>query len=244
MKRIRLTLCFALTFALVFTAGVYTSIAEESAENGTLVFGDANGDDKVNSTDLACLKRYIEGTISDFPGKEASYTMDVSFDGVINTTDSSYLKRYIIEVIPELPAREAMKKMPEKVFEYRNVNNAWSSYDDGFYVDNKGNVHVFDNIKKKEKIVKNIPINELQKNYVLLKKASKGSLSEPKSEMCDAGIITFTGYIQDGDTTQKLLLYQGGDVLQYNESQYTEFILGWMESLLTMEELFDAIKSL
>lgn len=244
MKRIRVMICFVLTFALVFTAGVYTSIAEESAESVTLVFGDANGDDKVNSTDLACLKRYIEGTINDFPGKEASYTMDVSFDGLINTTDSSYLKRYIIEIIPELPAREAMKKMPEKVFEYRHVNHAWSDYDDGFYVDNKGNVYVFDNIKKKEKIIKSIPINELHKNYILLKKASRGSLSKPEGVMCDAGIITFTGYIPDGDTTQDILLYQGGDVLQYNESQYTEFILGWMESLFTMEELYDAIKSL
>lgn len=60
------------------------------------VIGDLDGDGSVNSTDLAWLKRYILGTISNFPFDEA--IADINGDGKINSTDYAALKRLILNI--------------------------------------------------------------------------------------------------------------------------------------------------
>ncbi|NLD50560.1 MAG: hypothetical protein GX660_25745 [Clostridiaceae bacterium] len=236
MKSLKLALCFVLTFVLILTAAVFTSAAEgsvsdTSTEQDSLNLGDANGDIRVNSTDLALLKRYIGGIITDFPYEEALYTMDVNFDGFINSTDFSYLKRYIIEVISEFPVSEAVKQMPEKVFEYNYENHAWSDYNNGFYVDNKGNVHAYDKIKNTDEIIGSVPMVELQRMYILLAKASTGSITEPSNFMADAGTIKINGYLSTGDAPKEVLLFRGGNYKQYNQSPYADYIMDWFEGV-------------
>ncbi|TYQ15856.1 UNVERIFIED_CONTAM: alpha-tubulin suppressor-like RCC1 family protein [Acetivibrio alkalicellulosi] len=65
--------------------------------------GDINGDNKVNSTDLTLLRRYILEIISDFEVEDNLWSADLNGDNLINSTDYALLKRYIIESITEFP---------------------------------------------------------------------------------------------------------------------------------------------
>jgi len=70
------------------------------------VYGDVNGDGKVNSTDCSIVKRYLLKNIEDFPyeyGKEAG---DVNGDGKVNSTDYSLLKRFVLRNIDKFPVEQ------------------------------------------------------------------------------------------------------------------------------------------
>lgn len=67
------------------------------------LYGDINGDNIVNSTDLAFLKRYILEIIDSFPFPKAQVNADVNLDGLINSIDYNMIKRYILEEIDKLP---------------------------------------------------------------------------------------------------------------------------------------------
>jgi len=67
------------------------------------IYGDLNGDGKVNSSDLAILKRYMLRAISDFPIPEGRKLADLNRDGNVNSTDYSILKRYILKAIDNIP---------------------------------------------------------------------------------------------------------------------------------------------
>lgn len=68
-----------------------------------ILYGDVNGDGKVNSTDLTLIKRYVLKIVSALPDPEAEKAADVNLDGRINSTDITVLKRYILKIITELP---------------------------------------------------------------------------------------------------------------------------------------------
>ena len=65
------------------------------------VYGDLNGDKKVNSTDLSYMKRYILRIIRSLGLPER--VADLNQDSRINSTDYSILQRYLLRTIPSLP---------------------------------------------------------------------------------------------------------------------------------------------
>ncbi|ODM25546.1 glycosyl hydrolase family 28-related protein [Acetivibrio mesophilus] len=69
-------------------------------------YGDINGDNKVNSTDLTLLKRYLMKTISDFPHPDGRISAEVSGDGKLNSTDLTLMKRYVLKIIDKFPVEE------------------------------------------------------------------------------------------------------------------------------------------
>ena len=64
------------------------------------IYGDINGDSKVNSTDASLILRYASGKISSIDAKAA----DVSGDGKVNSTDASLILRYSARIITVFPA--------------------------------------------------------------------------------------------------------------------------------------------
>lgn len=67
-----------------------------------VLYGDLNGDGKINSTDVSLMKRYILGSITEFsvPIKAA----DLNGNGSINSSDYALIKRYVIGAITGFPA--------------------------------------------------------------------------------------------------------------------------------------------
>ncbi|WP_265446757.1 family 43 glycosylhydrolase [Acetivibrio straminisolvens] len=79
-----------------------TPIPTNSATPNDLIYGDINGDNSVNSTDLTALKRYLLGRIAP-TAPNWRLTSDLNLDGNINSTDLTILKRYILGRIKALP---------------------------------------------------------------------------------------------------------------------------------------------
>ncbi len=65
------------------------------------VYGDANGDDVVNSIDYSLLKQHILEMIT--LSEDASRLMDLDQNGSVNSIDLSILKQYLLGTITELP---------------------------------------------------------------------------------------------------------------------------------------------
>ncbi|HHV30008.1 glycosyl hydrolase family 18 protein [Acetivibrio mesophilus] len=81
------------------TSVIYDSFVTAKNE----MYGDVNGDGKVNSTDLMFLKRYMLRVISDFPYPGGKRLADLNGDDNINSTDYTILKRYILKTIDSIP---------------------------------------------------------------------------------------------------------------------------------------------
>ncbi|TYQ18077.1 UNVERIFIED_CONTAM: aryl-phospho-beta-D-glucosidase BglC (GH1 family) [Acetivibrio alkalicellulosi] len=65
-----------------------------------VVYGDINGDGKVDSTDYILLRRIV----LEIPVANANLeAADVNLDGAVNTTDCILLRRYLLEIIDSLP---------------------------------------------------------------------------------------------------------------------------------------------
>jgi|GEM_PF-173895 len=73
----------------------------EEPEQPEILYGDCNGDGRVNSTDVSVLRRYVMKENIEINLDNA----DVNADGKVTSTDYSILKRYIIKSIKELPYR-------------------------------------------------------------------------------------------------------------------------------------------
>jgi hypothetical protein len=64
------------------------------------IYGDLNGDGRVNSTDCMLLGRII----LEIPVQNVNFdAADLNSDGVINSADSVILSRYVLEIINKLP---------------------------------------------------------------------------------------------------------------------------------------------
>ncbi|HEX9059260.1 MAG TPA: glycoside hydrolase family 9 protein [Clostridia bacterium] len=69
----------------------------------TVIYGDVDGNGKVNSADLSYVKKYILETIDSFPSANGELAADVNRDGKINSSDYSYIKKYILGLVTKLP---------------------------------------------------------------------------------------------------------------------------------------------
>ncbi|WP_265444666.1 cellulase family glycosylhydrolase [Acetivibrio straminisolvens] len=76
-----------------------TPTATSPKPTDAILYGDVNGDGKVNSSDVAMLRRYLIGLVNEI-NEEAA---DVNLSGAINSTDLTILKRYLLRSISELP---------------------------------------------------------------------------------------------------------------------------------------------
>ncbi len=68
----------------------------------TVLYGDLNGDKKVNSSDLLLMKKYILGLVEE--GDIAIKAADLNGDNKVNSSDNLLLKQYLLELITEFPA--------------------------------------------------------------------------------------------------------------------------------------------
>ncbi len=85
---------FCIILSLVFSI----SLSIVNADS-TVLYGDVNTDNAVNSKDYALLKRYLLSLDSGINMKAS----DLNVDGRINSTDYSILKRFLLEQITKLP---------------------------------------------------------------------------------------------------------------------------------------------
>jgi len=67
-------------------------------------YGDVNGDEEVNSIDLAYIRKYLLGKIKEFPTTYGLLAADVNGDGDVNSLDYAYMRQYILGKIKKFPA--------------------------------------------------------------------------------------------------------------------------------------------
>lgn len=81
----------------------YVRVYQQDAGTPTVKYGDLNGDNTVNSTDYALIKRYLLGSITSFPSASGAKAADVNGDSTINSADLAFVKRYILNIIGKFP---------------------------------------------------------------------------------------------------------------------------------------------
>ncbi|HEX2926878.1 MAG TPA: carbohydrate-binding protein [Ruminiclostridium sp.] len=65
--------------------------------------GDLNGDAGVDATDYALMKKYLLGSITDFPVENDLEAGDLNKDGVIDALDFAVFKKFLLGIITKLP---------------------------------------------------------------------------------------------------------------------------------------------
>ncbi len=65
--------------------------------------GDLNGDNSIDATDYALMKKYILGLIDAFPVQDDLKAGDLNLDGVIDSLDFAVFRKYLLGIITELP---------------------------------------------------------------------------------------------------------------------------------------------
>ncbi len=68
-----------------------------------VIAGDVNGDNSVDATDYALMKKYLLGTITDFPVQNDLAAGDLNGDSVIDALDFAVFKKYLLGDIVKLP---------------------------------------------------------------------------------------------------------------------------------------------
>lgn len=227
MKKLKPVFAVILAIVVLVTAGVLPAAAQESNGDG-LLFGDANGDGEINAIDFACLKMYLQGMTNEFSYNKAICTMDLNGDGSLDALDLSLMKEFLLGLRSTFPVSDIVNAMPETVFEFNYTNYAWGQVNSGFYIDNSGNIHNYDNITNETNVVGTIPKAELQEKYLVLIKASFGKLTNITHGGFDMGSSTYTGYIANGTA---ILLKLDGDYRQSNLSPYAEELVVWMQGI-------------
>ncbi|MFC1563342.1 hypothetical protein ACFL6G_00335 [candidate division KSB1 bacterium] len=157
---------------------------------------------------------------------------------------------------PEIPSEQ------KYLFEFEFINAAWGWNHYGFYIDNEGNIYKFESpldaptgdqwtpnssgIYSEQELLQKysmLPqfvgkINqfdlELKKNRIGF--ASKGELSDPKSEMNDAGSLIFKCYyipedLEKNDVYKEVILLQKGDIMIENLSPDGKYLARWLWDL-------------
>jgi len=70
-----------------------------------VLYGDVDGNGKVNSDDYAYMRQWLIGMITEFPGGEAGRAnADVDGNGKVNSDDYAYMRQWLIGMITKFPA--------------------------------------------------------------------------------------------------------------------------------------------
>lgn len=142
----------------------------------------------------------------------------------------------------------------EVLFEATYMNYAWVYQHNGFMVDSAGRVRSYnlpknwnfvdsdgfitsvamkENLKNLNETTVTVNKDTLLKYYNKLTRAANGELTQPKTEMFDAGTASYCGYIFDSETNryQRVLIKQIGDVYIENKSTEAKEIYNWMTKI-------------
>ena len=120
-----------------------------------------------------------------------------------------------------------------KVWSY-NLPKEWNFKDANGYISFED---MKENFNQLEMTSMTINKDTLQKYYSKLLRAAYGELSEPKTEMYDAGSTSFSGFIYHPKTKKykEVLIRQIGDVYIENKSTEAMHIYNWLISLRPQE---------
>lgn len=80
------------------------AVTPEPTPTSGILYGDLNGDEEINSTDLTLLKRYLLRKIDKFSVPEEA--ADLNGDKSINSTDLTLFKRYLLRKIDIFPVEQ------------------------------------------------------------------------------------------------------------------------------------------
>jgi hypothetical protein len=139
-------------------------------------------------------------------------------------------------------------------FQLEYVNYAWGFQHSGWMIDNTGAVRGFNlpkawtyidsqgfissidmdkNIEQLDTAFTNIDNESLTKYVAKIYDASKGKITDPKSQMADAGGAVFSAFIYDSKLGmyKQVMLKQTGDVFIDNESIEANDIYSWMTNI-------------
>jgi len=86
------------------TGNVVMDYIYDAFGNRKVMYGDVDGNNEVTSRDLAYIKRYNIGMITDFPIKTGFIAADVNGDGVVNSVDYSLFEQFTLGQIKYFPA--------------------------------------------------------------------------------------------------------------------------------------------
>lgn len=137
-------------------------------------------------------------------------------------------------------------------FEYHYINFAWGSTDNGWMIDNEGNVRGYDhpenyrwpdsegylssedlqyNLDQTDTLLHNIRYKELERYTRLISGAAEGSLSDRTQRGADMGSSFLSCYFYDHDTGsyKHVLLSLTGDHEQFNQSGEAEELVEWLK---------------
>jgi len=143
------------------------------------------------------------------------------------------------------------------LFEVEHINFAWGWMHYGSYIDNSGRLYsysylnvdyedrwnpqrngiyteseLFEKYSHSKEFVKQIDYNELTQMANLIPAASNGILSDPVGVMCDAGLLTYKGYLYDESKNEyiEVILRVSGDDFFENLSPAAKIIADWLIS--------------
>ncbi|WP_010251290.1 dockerin type I repeat-containing protein [Acetivibrio cellulolyticus] len=78
--------------------------AEEGIVNDNVaIYGDVNGDNKVNSLDFAYMRQYLLGIITNFPYDNGIKAADVDGNGAFSSIDFGFMRQYLLGKIDDFP---------------------------------------------------------------------------------------------------------------------------------------------
>jgi len=150
---------------------------------------------------------------------------------------------------------EANPRVNQKIlFQVEYINPVWGFQHFGLMIDSGGNVWNFsfpenwnnvnssgyislekmeENFQKVNTIVMTIDKEELTIYYGKLLRAALGDLSEPVNEMCDAGVIIYSGYIYEPKFKRYkgVLINQWGDIAIMNKTREADELYYWLVNL-------------
>lgn len=83
-----------------------TQTAAPTPTDSDILLGDVNGDGSVNSIDFGYYRKYLLGTIEEFPAKNAMKAADLNGDDSVNSIDFGYLRMYLLDSSKVFPAKK------------------------------------------------------------------------------------------------------------------------------------------
>ncbi|PSK83156.1 hypothetical protein [Prolixibacter denitrificans] len=154
--------------------------------------------------------------------------------------------------VPSDNPRYALRQ--KVLFQFEYVNYAWGFQHRGWLINSSGELHCYNlpdnwnfpdstgtisatdmeqNLQNTDSICYQINPEVLKAKFLLLPLAAKGPLSDPVSEMADAGSAVYAGYILDQSTNryERILLQQLGDIRIENRSQQAHELYEWLQSV-------------
>jgi len=138
-------------------------------------------------------------------------------------------------------------------FQVEYLNHAWGYQHHGFIIDQQGNLFGYEkpegwvfpeegvisprdfrsNLNKAEKETNTIPATEVKQMEPKALLAKNGELTEPESQMVDAGTTVFAVFIFDKkiNKLKKYDLLWEGDLFRENNSQAAKDIAAWLKEI-------------